>query len=283
VEWPGRPDDDNTFFRTVVCDYAFPEAMGLKLKEGRLFNNSIADTAAFVVTQKAVDVMGLENPVGTKIKQWGNPGVIVGVVEDIHARSMHEAIDPIVFTYNPNATWMARVTVKFDASKTSEVISGLENLVRQFSPEYPFNYTFLDQDFEKLYNNDKMVGSLAFGFTIIAIIISGLGLLALAAYSAERKKKEISIRKTLGASVGAIVTLMASDFAKLSLLAALIGCPMAWWFMSMFLESYAYHMDLSFDIFLITAVAVIVISVFTVIFQVAKAAVANPVDALRNE
>jgi ABC-type antimicrobial peptide transport system permease subunit len=281
VEWPGRPEDDNTFFRTVVVDHGFLEAMGLKVTDGRSFNNTIADTASFVVTQKAVDVMGLENPVGTKISQWGNRGTIVGVVEDIHSRSMHEAIDPIVFMFRPG--WGARVLVRFDADKTSEVIAGLETLVKQFVPQYPFVYTFLDEDFERLYSSEKVTGSLAFGFTVIAIIISGLGLLALAAYTAERKKKEISIRKTLGASVAAIVTLMARDFARLSMIAALIGCPVAWLLMSKFLEGYAYHMDLTIDLFVITAVVVVVISIATVMFQVARAAVANPVDALRNE
>jgi ABC-type antimicrobial peptide transport system permease subunit len=281
VTWPGRPDDDNTFFRTVVVDHGFLETMGLKLVEGRMFNNSIADTSAFVVTQKAVDVMGLENPIGTKISQWGNPGTIVGVVEDIHARSMHEAIDPVVFMYRPE--WPGRVVVRYDAARTTEVLGNLETLVRQFSPDYPFTYTFLDEDFERLYNTEKVTGSLALGFTVIAIIISGLGLLALAAYTAERKKKEIGIRKTLGASVGAIVTLMAKDFGRLSLIAALIGCPVAWLLMDKFLEGYAYHMDLTADIFILTAVVVVVISIATVMLQVAKAAIANPVDALRNE
>lgn len=205
VQWPGRPEDDNTFFRTVVCDYDFPEAMGLKLIEGRLFNNSIADTSAFVVTAKAVEVMGLEHPIGTPIVQWGHKGTIVGVVENIHARSMHEAIDPIVFMPVPEASWMNRVVVRFEAGKTSEVVKDLEALSKKFAPDYPFNYTFLDDDFEKLYSTEKVTGSLAFGFTVIAIIISGLGLLALAAYTAERKRKEISIRKTLGASVSSIV------------------------------------------------------------------------------
>ncbi|HMJ69810.1 MAG TPA: ABC transporter permease [Cyclobacteriaceae bacterium] len=281
VTWPGRPDDDNTFFRTVVVDHGYLEVMGLTLKEGRLFNNTIADTASFVVTQRAVEAMGLGNPIGTRISQWGNPGMIVGVVDDVHTRSMHEAIDPVVFMYRPQ--WTGRVFVRYDPDKTPEVIAGLEGLVKQFVPEYPFNYTFLDEDFEKLYSSEKVTGSLAFGFTIIAIIISGLGLLALAAYTAERKRKEISIRKTLGASVGAIVTLMARDFARLSLIAALVGCPVAWLLMSEFLEGYAYHMDLTVDLFVITAVVVVVISIATVIFQVARAAVANPVDALRNE
>ncbi len=231
--------------------------------------------------ERAVEVMGLENPIGTKISQWGNPGTIVGVVEDIHARSMHEAIDPLVFVFNPD--WPARVVVRYDATRTAEVVAALEGLAKKFSPEYPFVHTFVEEDFERLYNTEKVTGTLAFGFTVIAIIISGLGLLALAAYTAERKRKEISIRKTLGASVATIVSLMATDFARLSILAALIGCPAAWYLMDMFLEGYAYHMDLTIDVFLITALAVILITIATVIFQVARAAVANPVDALRNE
>lgn len=282
VDWPGRPENDNTFFRTVVVDYQFLEVMGVKLKEGRSFNAGLADTAAFVVTQKAVDVMGLENPIGTKISQWGHAGTIVGIAEDFHSRSMHEAIDPVVFLYRPD--WnTSMVVVRYDASKTAQVTSDIERLAKQFAPEYPFTYSFVDEDFERLYNTEKVTGSLALGFTGIAIIISGLGLLALAAYTAERRKKEISIRKTLGASVGTIVTLMAREFARLSLIAAVVGCPIAWFLMTKFLEGYAYHMDLTLGLFVITAVAVIVISIGTVMFQVARAAVANPVDALRNE
>jgi len=283
VTWPGRPDDDNTFFRTVVVDYQYLEAMGVKLKEGRLFNPGLSDTSSYVVTQAAVDVMGLDNPIGTQITQWDHPGKIIGVVEDIHARSMHEAIDPLIFMMVQKGWTISRVVVRYDVEKTQDVVAGLERLTKQFAPDYPFRYTFVDDDFERLYSLDKVTGSLALGFTVIAIIISGLGLLALAAYTAERKKKEISIRKTLGASVGTIVTIMARDFAKLSLIAAIIGCPIAWYLMGMFLEGYEYHTELSVDVFLITAVVVILISILTVIFQVAKAAVANPVDALRNE
>lgn len=282
VEWPGKPEDDVTFFRTVVVDYDFPKVMGMKLKEGRLFNDGVADTSNYVVTQKAVDVMGLENPVGTKIVQWGVPGTIIGVVEDFHSRSMHEAIDPVVFMCRPQ--WgVPQIFVRYEGAKSSEVVAGLEQLTKQFAPEYPFVYSFLDDDFERLYNIDKVTGALALGFTTIAIIISGLGLLALAAYTAERRKKEISIRKTLGASVSTLITLMAREFAVLSLIAAVIGCPVAYYFMGVFLEGYAYHMDLGAGIFVLTAAIVVIIAIVTVMFQVARAAVANPVDSLRNE
>lgn len=282
VEWPGKPKDDVTFFRTVVVDYQFLEAMGVKLVEGRLFNPGLADTASFVVTERSVEAMGLERPVGTKIVQWGNEGTIVGVIEDFHSRSIHSAIDPVVFMFRP-AWGISRVLVRYEADKTTSVVKDLEMLARQFAPDYPFNYTFLDDDFERLYNNEKVTSSLAIGFTGIAIIISGLGLLALAAYTAERRRKEISIRKTLGASVGAILALMTREFARLSLIAAIIGCPVAWYLMTLFLEGYAYHMELTLDVFIITALLVVIVSIATVLFQVARAAVSNPVDALRNE
>jgi ABC-type antimicrobial peptide transport system permease subunit len=219
--------------------------------------------------------------VGTEINQWGTSGKVIGVAGDFHSRSLHEAIDPIVFMFNPK--WPGTAVVRFEASQSQQAIQQLETIYKKYSPQYPFTYSFLEDDFEKLYNNEKVTGSLALGFTAMAIIISGLGLLGLAAYTAERKRKEISIRKTLGASVTGIVAMMSVDFAKLSLAAAIIGCPVAYYMMEKFLEGYAYHATLGWDLFLITAFGVLVISLLTVIVQATKAAIANPVDALRSE
>lgn len=281
VDWPGKPEDSQLFFRTVVVDFDFAETMGLTLKEGRFFKKEFNDTSNFILTERAVEVMGLKDPIGQEITQWGNKGKIVGVVNDFHGRSLHEKLDPIVLMCQPTWTWNA--VIRFDAAKTQEAIAHLETLSKKYNPQYEFAYTFLDDDFEKLYNNERVISSLALSFTIMAIIISGLGLLGLAAYTAERKRKEISIRKTMGASVGKIVTMMSADFVKLSALAALIGCPVAWYLMTKFLEGYAYHTNLGWELFVLTAVCVLMISLVTVIFQVAKAAGANPIDALRNE
>lgn len=281
VKWPGKPEDSEIYFRTVVADYDFPETMGLQLLQGRFFKKEFNDTNNFILTKHAVEVMGLENPIGQEITQWGNPGKIVGVVNDFHGRSLHEKIDPIVLMCKPE--WTGIVFVRIDGSKAQEAIAHLESLSKKYNPKYDFAYSFVDDDFERLYSTEKVTGSLALSFTIMAIIISGLGLLGLAAYTAERKRKEISIRKTMGASVGGIVTMMSADFVKLSLLAALIGCPTAWYFMTKFLEGYAYHTELGWGLFALTAGCVLLISLITVIFQVAKAAIANPIDALRNE
>jgi putative ABC transport system permease protein len=281
VSWPGKPENVPVFFRTVVVDYDFLETMGLKVVEGRSFKRDNYDTASFIVTQRAVEVMGLKDPIGVTITQWGNSGTIVGVVNDFHSRSLHESIDPVVFMCRPE--WTGNIFVRFDANQTKEAVAHLEAIYKKFNPAYPFSYSFLEDDFEKLYNNEKVTGSLALGFTAMAVIISGLGLLGLAAYTAERRRKEISIRKTLGASVTSIVSNMSRDFVKLSLIATLIGCPIAYYFMQKFLEGYVYHTELHWDLFAITAIAVLGISLLTVIFQVVKAAIANPVDALRNE
>ncbi|HEY8936961.1 MAG TPA: ABC transporter permease [Cyclobacteriaceae bacterium] len=280
VDWPGKPENSSVFFRTVVVDYDFLETMDLQLVEGRFFSKDHNDTSTFVISERAAKVMGLKEPIGTRIVQWGMPGTIIGVVKDFHSQSLHQAIDPIVFMYN---TWPNRVFVKFDPTQLQSVVKKIETIYKKYNSEFPFTYSFLDDDFEKLYNNEKVTGSLALGFTAMAIIISGLGLLGLAAFTAEKKKKEISIRKVLGASVAGIVSMMSVDFIKLSVVASIIGCPIAYLLMQQLLEGYAYHTELKWSLFIITAGCALCLSMLTVVFQVAKAAIANPVDALRNE
>jgi predicted permease len=281
VEWPGKTDKSQQFFRTVVVDYDYLETMGLKLQQGRLFAKAFNDTSNFVITQRAAEVMGMQDPIGQQISQWGIRGKIVGVVDDFHSRSLHESIDPVIFMCNPN--WASVAVVRFNGSEAQQTIKHVEKVYNKYNPEYPFNYSFVDEDFEKLYNNEKVTGTLALTFTIMVIIISGLGLLGLAAYTAEKRKKEISIRKTLGANVTGIVSMMSTDFIKLSTVAVIIGCPVAYFLMQQFLEGYAYHQELGWEVFIITGCAVTILVIATVIFQVTKAALANPVDALRNE
>lgn len=281
VSWQGKDPNSQIFFRTVVVDYDFIETMGLKISEGRSFKKEFQDTASFIISRTAADIMGMNDPIGQQLTQWGNNGTIVGVIEDFHSRSLHEPIDPIVLMCRPD--WTGNIFVRFEGTKAQEVVKHLSALHKKYLPEYPFTYSFVDDDFERLYNNEKVTGSLALGFTIMAIIISGLGLLGLAAYTAERKRKEISIRKTLGATVTGIVSMMSRDFIVLSTIAAMVGCPIAYFFMQKFLEGYAYHTTPGWELFVITAGAVLAMSLLTVIFQVTKAAIANPVDALRNE
>lgn len=281
VEWPGKDPNVDPFFRTVVVDFGYLETLGMKLKEGRFFTRENNDTARYILTQRSVEIMGLTNPIGTKISQWGFNGEVIGVVDDFHSRSLHDPIDPVVFLCKPE--WTGLIFVKLSGDKNADALAAMEIVYKKFAAGYPFSYSFLEDDFEKLYNTEKVSGVLALGFTAMAIIISALGLLGLAAYTAETRKKEISIRKTLGASVSGIVTMISTDFVRLSLIAAIIGCPLSWYLMREFLSGYAYHTELDWKIFAITAISITVICVLTVVYQVVRAALANPVDALRNE
>jgi putative ABC transport system permease protein len=281
LNWPGKVDGQNPYFRAVVVDFDVLETLGFNPVEGRIFSREFSDTSNFVVTQRTVEQMGLADPVGQQISLWGIQGTIVGVVNDFHSRSMQEAIDPIVFMCNPR--WGGLTYARLDPAMAQEAIAHIQSTYKKFSPEYPFEYTFMDENFSRLYRTEEITGTLAFSFTCMAIIISGLGLLGLAAYTAERRKKEISIRKTMGASVSGLIAMMSKDFVVLSVVAVIIGSPVAWWLMNKFLESYAYRTEPGWEVFLLTAASVVFLSQVIVIYQVAKAALANPVNALRNE
>lgn len=283
VNWPGKPSGENPYFRAVVVDFDVLQTLDFSLQSGRFFSREFNDTSNFIITQRAVEQMGMgmTNPIGQRISLWGNEGIIVGVIDDFHSRSLHEAIDPIVFMCNP--LWGGLAYARIEPTQAQEAIEHIQATYKKFSPEYPFEYTFMDESFGRLYKVEQVTGKLALGFTAMAIIISALGLLGLAAYTAERRKKEISIRKTLGASVGGLVTLISRDFVVLSLIAVAIGCPIAWWLMNDFLSSYAYRTTPGWEVFILTAISVMVLSLLIVIYQVAKAAMANPVNSLRNE
>jgi len=281
VGWPGKDDKEPILFRTVQVGYDFLETMELKLLDGRYFSRQFADTNNLVVTRRAVEVMGLQNPVGQKIFQWGTEGTIVGVVDDFHSRSLQQAIDPVIFLLQPQRAW--QVFVRYDATQTQQVVAELTALYKKYNPDFPFQFTFLDEDFERLYNNERVISSLAFLFTGMTIIIAGFGLLGLAAYTVERRKKEVAIRKVLGASAATIVSLMSTDFLRLSFIASLIGCPIAYYAMQSFLKDYYYRIELGWPVFLLTGFVVMLVSILIVNAQVLKAAVVNPADSLRSE
>jgi putative ABC transport system permease protein len=281
VTWPGRPEKETILFRTVQVDYDFLETMELKLLEGRLFQREFADSNNFVVTKSAVEIMGLDIPIGQKITQGDSEGTIVGVVDDFHSRSVHQAIDPVIFFHQPQHA--NRVFVRYEGNQTTAVIEQLANLYKKYNPEYPFHFSFLDEDFEKLYNNEKVISTLAFLFTVMTIIISSLGLVGLAAYTIERRKKEVGIRKILGASATTIVSLLSKDFLKLSFMSALIGCPVAYYIMDNFLQEYQYRVELNWSVFMAVALFVIIITMLTISGVALKAALTNPTQTLRSE
>jgi putative ABC transport system permease protein len=280
-EWPGKPAESSIFFRTTVVDYDYLELLKIPLVEGRYFSRSDSDSGNVIITKRTLEVMGIKEPIGLPVTHWEIKGKIVGVVEDFHGNNMQEEIAPFVFLCNPSNTYS--MFIRYNGGKTKEVLAYLEEIHKKLNPEYPFTYTFLDEQFNRLYLTEKTTSSLAVGFTLVAIIISGLGLFGLAAYTAERRRKELGIRKTLGATVSSLIVLLTGHFGRLCLIASIIGFATSYFLMNRFLQQYAYHVELSWIVFATVSAFAFLFVLGTVGYQVAKASLVNPAEILRNE
>jgi putative ABC transport system permease protein len=205
---------------------------------------------------------------------------VLGVVKDFNFNSMHQTVGPLIIQLSKNYGSMAlRVTT----ADVSSVINNIKTKWASMAPGAPFSYSFMDADFNNIYNTDQRTGKLFITFAVFAIFIGCLGLFGLVTYAAEQRTKEIGVRKVLGATVAGIVAMLSKDFAKLVLIASLIAFPVAWYAMNQWLQSFAYRTTISPWIFVIAGISAIVIALFTVSFQAIKAAVANPVKSLRTE
>ena len=279
--WPGKNQDEVIPFKIITADANLIPMLNIEILEGRNFSESKSDTANYIVNEAAAKAMRLEDPVGTPFEMWYGKGKIIGVVKDFHNQNFRSSIEPLVFLYYPTNTW--RLFVKIDGAQMEGSLKNLETLYKKFESVYPFRYSFLDQHFNQQYQHEATTGKLAICFTVIAVFISCLGLFGLASFTAERRTKELGVRKILGASVSNLVTLLCSDFAKLVMVALLIGTPIAYYLTDLFLSQYVFRTEIQFWIFGVTAGLIFLIAIGTVIFQSLKAAITNPVNSLRSE
>jgi predicted permease len=283
VDWEGRSPNTSISFEHPDAGYDFATTMKLKLAEGRYFSKDYpTDKDGFVLNQTAVKSMGITDPVGKFITVNGRKGPIIGVLKDFNFRSLHEAIKPMVMQFGENETY-GSILLRTEPGKTKEAVENLAKLCQQFNPAFPFTYFFADEEYQKLYNNEQIVGKLSNVFAFLAIFISCLGLLGLIIFTAEQRTKEIGIRKVLGASVTSIMQLLSADFLKLVFIAILVASPVAWLVMSKWLSDYAYKITISWWVFAAAGGLVVLIALFTISFQALKAAIANPVKSLRTE
>jgi putative ABC transport system permease protein len=280
----------NTVFINMVDD-DFLQTLGLKLVAGRLFSEQFpADTLTrFVVNEETVKQFGFASPEDA-VGKWlafepdGAPlqFTIIGVVKNFHFKDLHETIQPIAFRMY-NAARFNYMVAHIGGADVKTALSSLENTWKKVNPNEPFDYSFLDQDFQKNYEAETRQASLINSFTIVAIIISCLGLFGLAAFSAEQRTKEIGIRKVLGASVASVVSLLSKDFLKLVLVAVCIALPLAWYGMNSWLQSFSYRVDISWQVLALTIALSLSIAFITISFQALKSAAANPIKNLRSE
>jgi putative ABC transport system permease protein len=279
----------------LMVDYDYIKTLGLQLVAGRDFSKSMSTDKdhAWIINETAVKELGFgtpQNALGKKLSWhvWNNKnpdslktGEVIGVVKDFNYKSLYDKVGTTVLQIFSDAAW--KVAVKMKAAGMGTTINEVKNIWNKFSPEYPIEYKFLDENFEQMYRSEDKLKSLLWIFTAIAIFVGCLGLFGLAAYTAERRRKEVGIRKVLGASTKGVVVLLSKEFIKLVLISLLIASPVAWYFMNKWLQDFAYRINISWWIFILAGVLTILIALITVSFQAVKAAMANPVKSLRSE
>lgn len=282
-EWEGRKENENPTFAPFSADFNFQKIFGLQLKEGRWFEEgNKADESNFVLNETAVKICNLKEPiVGQRFEGNGIKGQIIGVVKDFHLRNMHEKIPPVVINGEPD--WRNTLYIKTTGMNASQVVNFTTNLWNKNIPDRIFEYQFLDDEFEKLYEKDQRSGLMFNVFAVVAILISCLGLFALAAFTAERRTKEIGVRKVLGASVAGIVTLLSKDFVIMVCIGIAIASPLAWYVMQGWLENFAYRINMEWWFFVVAGLMALAIALLTVSIQAIRAALVNPVESLKSE
>jgi len=282
VEWPGKNPEENVRFSTVQVGYNLIETLGIEVLAGRSFSQDFKDgPEVIVINEEAMNVMGLTDPIGQTITFWNKPVKIIGVVKNFHYESFHEKVRPFIFRIDPE--WTLYVMVRLEAGRERDALAQLEKLYARVNPGYPFNYKFIDQDYQALYSSENRVGILANYFAILAILISCLGLLGLASFTAERRKKEIGLRKVLGSSELGIIYLLSGDFTRIVIVAVVIALPLAYLAASSWLDSFAYHIDLKLWYFAGAGLGALVIAWLTVGAQAFRAARFNPTECLKEE
>jgi len=285
IDWDGKNPNDNVYFEGFGAGYDFVETMGMHMAQGRSFNRKYgADDSALLVNEAAVAVMHLKDPVGKNIRKYGHNARIIGVVKNFHFESLHEAVKPAYFMAMHQETnpWL-KLVVRIKGGQQKETIEQIRHLYESANPGFPFTMDFLDEAYQKQYETEVRVGVLAKYFSGLAILISCLGLFGLAAFTAQKRQKEIGIRKVVGASVQGIALMLSKDFLKLIVISLLIAFPVSWYLMSNWLQGFAYKIDLNSGIFVVAGLATILITVLTISYQSIKAGLANPVKSLRSE
>ncbi len=282
VTWEGKDPEAVVRFASVDVHYDLLETLGVTIKEGRSFSKAFGDEANnLVFNETAIEIIGLDDPVGKTITLWGQPATIIGVVKDFHLESLHDVISPSFFRLKSDfsSTMMARI----EKGKEAAVIAKLQAFYSEHNPGYTFDYTFLDTAFDTKYAAEARVAILSRYFAGLAIIISCLGLFGLVTFSAQRRQKEIGVRKVLGASTFSLVKLLSTEFTLMVLVAIFIALPISYYIAQYWLAGFAFKIDLKPWFFLVAGLGALGIAWLTVGVQTLKAANLNPTESLKSE
>jgi putative ABC transport system permease protein len=285
VEWEGKDPDVDILFTNLDVDFEFIQTMKMTMADGRPFDRSIiTDTVGYIVNETGASKFGFKDGVtaGKDLTMWSRKGKIVGVVKDFNFGSLHNPIDPLIMRVTPKIEW-GLILVRAKEGRTTEAIQALERLTKEYAAAYPFNYSFLNQDWENFYAAEGQRGKIFNSLASLSIFISCLGLFGLSAFSAQRRIKELGIRKVMGASVPGLLQLMSTEFTGLVLLASAIGCPVAWYLMTNWLGKYSYHVEIGWITLAAACMACLAVSLLTILYHSLRASLANPAQSLRYE
>ncbi len=277
----GRKDQQEPVYAQAwTVDYDYLETLGMQLVAGRNFSESRStDAAAVIVNESLVKMLGLENPIGHHIER-NNAFEIIGIVEDFNFETLQKAVDPLVMFVGYGANSI--MSLKVSSQDMPTLVGQIESKWQQFAPQMEFRYTFMDDSYAAMYDDVNRTRKIFSSFSILALLVACLGLFALSAFMVDQRKKEISIRKVLGASVQSILTLVTRQFVALVVIALLIAVPVAYYLMQQWLDNYAFRTDLSVDVFFIAGISALFIAILTMSYHAFKSALLHPADNLRD-
>ncbi len=282
LHWEGKNPEDMIQFTNMTVFYDYVETMQIEQLEGRSFSKEFGtEEGNLILNETAIKRMGITDPVGKTIRLWGEDAKIIGVVKDFNFESLHKKVEPMFLMLAPE--YLMTIVARIEAGRERETISRLEEFYKTHNTGYTLNYNFLDAKYDAEYKAEARVSILSRYFAGLAIFISCLGLFGLAAFTVQRRMKEISIRKVLGASVFGLVSLLSKNFLVLVLLAFLLASPIAYFLMENWLNAFAYRIDIPWAIFMWTGIIIISITFLIVSFHITKAAFVNPVESLKSE
>ena len=279
--WEGKKPGDNVSFHQIGTDDDYAETFQLEIKEGRYFSSEFpTDKSAIVINEKAVEELGFKNPIGQILtNQQGSKMTVIGVVKDFHFQSLHYKIEPLIMRKSDSNNLIVRIK----PDKIKITVDFIDKTFKSFDPGLPINFHFLDVDFDNLYRAEQRMGKIFGYFSMLAIVISCLGLIGLSSFMIGRRTKEIGIRKVNGAKSFEIFSFLSKEYLFWVLISIFISIPVAWYAMHLWLENFAYKTNLSWWIFALSGVLALGIAFLTVSWQSWKAATRNPVEALRYE
>jgi putative ABC transport system permease protein len=284
LDWEGRPADVRGSMNFVSVEKDYFETVGIEFIEGETFK-TVPDNMLlreFIINEKAIEAMKIENPVGKSFKMWDrDAGRIIGIVKNVHNTSLHREIRPAFYVQFPY--FYTYLIINLKSENVGSTIGFIRDTVKNINPNYPFEFHFLDENIDRFYQTERQISRLIISFTFLAVFISCLGLFGLSLFMAEQRTKEIGIRKTLGASVANIVRLMSKDFLFLVALANLISWPVSFFIMKKWLQNFAYRIDIGVWVYALAASLALLIAFVTIALHTVRAATANPVDSLRYE